>query len=152
MGEGNESLVYPWDFKRSLTYRKILRHGTSGFTSHLKEGVLLILSPLKSIALAEFEPATLGPVGSTLTTTPPSRLRRFVAALLAVTDTSAREPQHNEKCGCRAANHLHRLKHRVHSQKTPPVCAGHQTLPRDSHVGNILTMKIILSIPVNERN
>jgi hypothetical protein len=36
MGEGNENLVYPplWDFKSSLTCRKILRHGTSGFTSH----------------------------------------------------------------------------------------------------------------------
>jgi hypothetical protein len=47
MGEGNKNLVYPspWDFKRSLTCRKILRHpGTSGFTSHPKEVVLL---PLK---------------------------------------------------------------------------------------------------------
>jgi hypothetical protein len=33
--------------KGSLTCRKILRHGTSGFTSHPKEGVLRILSPLK---------------------------------------------------------------------------------------------------------
>jgi hypothetical protein len=47
-GEGNENLVYssPWDCKRSLTCRKILRHGTSGFTSHTKEGVMWILSPL----------------------------------------------------------------------------------------------------------
>jgi hypothetical protein len=49
MGEGNENLVYPspWDFKRYLTCRKILRHGTSGFTSHPKEGVLLICISLK---------------------------------------------------------------------------------------------------------
>jgi hypothetical protein len=38
IGEANDNLVYPspWDFKRSLTCRKILRHGTSGFTSHPK--------------------------------------------------------------------------------------------------------------------
>jgi hypothetical protein len=59
MGEGNENLVFPspWDFKISLTCRKILRHGASGFTSHPKEGVLRVLSPLKFIALAGFEPA-----------------------------------------------------------------------------------------------
>jgi hypothetical protein len=33
--------------KGFLICRKILRHGTSSFTSHLKEGVLQILSPLK---------------------------------------------------------------------------------------------------------
>jgi hypothetical protein len=57
MGEGNENLVYssPRNFKRSLTYLEILRHGTSGFTSHPKEGVLRIF-----IALAGFEHATFG--------------------------------------------------------------------------------------------
>jgi hypothetical protein len=50
MGEVNENLVYtsPWDFKRSLKCRKILRHGTSGFTSHPKEGVLLVFIALKN--------------------------------------------------------------------------------------------------------
>jgi hypothetical protein len=50
MGEGNDNLVYPspWDFKRSLTGRKSLRHGTSGFTSHPKEGVLRIFIALKN--------------------------------------------------------------------------------------------------------
>jgi hypothetical protein len=33
--------------KGSLTRRKILRHGTSGFTSHPKEGMLRISLPLK---------------------------------------------------------------------------------------------------------
>jgi hypothetical protein len=49
MDEGNENLVCPspWDFKRSLTRRKILRHGTSGFTSHPKEGVSRIFIALK---------------------------------------------------------------------------------------------------------
>jgi hypothetical protein len=65
MGEGNESLVYPspWDFKGSITCRKILRHGTSVFTSHPKEGVLRIFIALKSIALAGFKPATFGSSG-----------------------------------------------------------------------------------------
>jgi hypothetical protein len=35
-------------FKGSLTSRKILRHGTSGFTSHPKEGVLRIFMVLKN--------------------------------------------------------------------------------------------------------
>jgi hypothetical protein len=45
VGEENENLVYPspWDFKIYFTCRKILRHGTSGFISHPKEGML----PLK---------------------------------------------------------------------------------------------------------
>jgi hypothetical protein len=42
----------------SFTCRKILRHGTSGFTSHPKEGVLIFIA-LKYIASAWFEPATL---------------------------------------------------------------------------------------------
>jgi hypothetical protein len=66
MGERNKNLVYPtlWDFKRSLTCRKILRHGISGFTSHPKKGVLRIFIALKkSIALAGFEPASSGSSG-----------------------------------------------------------------------------------------
>jgi hypothetical protein len=52
MGEGNENLVYssPWDFKRSLTCLNILWHGTSRFTSHLKEGVLRIFITFKNPA------------------------------------------------------------------------------------------------------
>jgi hypothetical protein len=59
-------IVYPspWDFKRSLTCCKILRHGTSGFTSHPKEDVLWIfIAPKKSIALAGFEPMIFGSSG-----------------------------------------------------------------------------------------
>jgi hypothetical protein len=53
MDKGNENLVYlsPWDFKRSI--------GTSGFTSPLKEGVLLIFIALKN----PFEPTTSGSSG-----------------------------------------------------------------------------------------
>jgi hypothetical protein len=74
MNKGNENLVYssPWDFKRSLTRCKILQHGTSGFTSHPKEGVLWILIVLKNPSLwLGLNPLPLGPVASTLTITSP---------------------------------------------------------------------------------
>jgi hypothetical protein len=47
--EGEKILAFEYlrYLKKSLTYRKLLRRGASGFTSHLKEGVLRILSPLK---------------------------------------------------------------------------------------------------------
>jgi hypothetical protein len=50
MGEGIENLgnSSPWDFKRSLICCKPLRHGTSGFTSYPKEGVLWIFIALKN--------------------------------------------------------------------------------------------------------
>jgi hypothetical protein len=77
VGEENENLVYPssWDFKRSLTSHKILRHGTSGFTSRPKGGMLQIFIALKSPSPwlgSNLRP--MGPVASTLTTTPPRRL------------------------------------------------------------------------------
>jgi hypothetical protein len=79
MGEGNENVVYPSDFKSSLTYHKILRHVTSGFTSHLKEGVLQIFIALKSHSPRPgLNPQPLGPVASTLTTTPPRRLKDHI--------------------------------------------------------------------------
>jgi hypothetical protein len=50
-GRKSEDFVYQYlkFLKGSLTCRKILRHGTSGFTSHPKEGVACcgFLSPLK---------------------------------------------------------------------------------------------------------
>jgi hypothetical protein len=51
MDEGNENLVYPstWDLKRPLTCRKTLRHGTSGFSCHPKEGVRLKLPRLRRV-------------------------------------------------------------------------------------------------------
>jgi hypothetical protein len=55
--EGNENLMYlsPWDFKRSFTCRKILRHETSDFTSDPKgRCVANFYRLLKSIALAAF--------------------------------------------------------------------------------------------------
>jgi hypothetical protein len=74
MGEANENLVYtsPWDFKSSLTRRKILRHGTSGFTSHPKEGVpRIFIILINSSPRPGLNPRPLGQVASTVTTTPP---------------------------------------------------------------------------------
>jgi hypothetical protein len=68
-------IQYLWYVNGSFTCRKILRHGTSGFTSHQKEGVLRIFIALKnSWPRPGLSPRHLGPVASTLTTTPPRRL------------------------------------------------------------------------------
>jgi hypothetical protein len=61
--------------KGSLTCRKILRNGTSGFTSHRKESVLPIFITLKNPShWSSLNPWPLGTVASTLTTTPTRRL------------------------------------------------------------------------------
>jgi hypothetical protein len=65
---------YLWYVNGSLTCRKILRHGTSGFTSHSKENVLRILIALKNLCPQPgLNLRPLGPVASRLTTTPPKR-------------------------------------------------------------------------------
>jgi hypothetical protein len=76
MGEGNENLVYasPWDFKRFLTCHKILRHGSSGFSSHLKEGVWISVALRNPSPWPSLNLRPLGPVASTLMATPPRRL------------------------------------------------------------------------------
>jgi hypothetical protein len=54
--------------------RKILEHGTSSFTCHPKEGVVQIFIVLKNPSpWPGLNPRPLGPVASTLTTTPPRR-------------------------------------------------------------------------------
>jgi hypothetical protein len=82
MDEGNENLIYssPWDLKRSLiTCGKILRHGTSGFTSHPKLSVLRIFIALKALKNPSpwpgSNPRLLCPVASTLITKPPSKIK-----------------------------------------------------------------------------
>jgi hypothetical protein len=65
----------PYLANRVLLHAVNVRHGTDGFTSPPKEGVLRILNPSSS---AGFEPATLGPVARTLTTTPPRATRTKV--------------------------------------------------------------------------
>jgi hypothetical protein len=58
-----------------LTCYKILRHGADGFTSTPQEGVLRICIILKNQSPRPgFNPRTLGPVGGSLTITPPRRL------------------------------------------------------------------------------
>jgi hypothetical protein len=80
VGKGNENLVYPypWDLKRSFICHKILWHGTSCFTSNPKDGVLQIFIALKNPSPwsgSNLQP--LGPVASTLTTTP-TRWQEFL--------------------------------------------------------------------------
>jgi hypothetical protein len=58
----NFAYRYPRYVNGSLTCRKNLRHGASGFTSHPKEGVLLIFIAIKNPS-AGFEPATIGSSG-----------------------------------------------------------------------------------------
>jgi hypothetical protein len=76
-GRRNENFAYlvPVVRQRIFTCRKILWHGTSSFASHPKEGVLWIFishkNPSHRSCLIR-DP--LGPVASTLTTTPPRRL------------------------------------------------------------------------------
>jgi hypothetical protein len=75
-GQRSENFAYQYlkYLKGPLTCRKILRHGTSGFTSHPKQGVLRIFIALKSpLPWAGLNPRPLGSVASTLTTTPPRR-------------------------------------------------------------------------------
>jgi hypothetical protein len=87
MDEGNENLVYPspWHFKGYLTCRKILRHGTSGFISHPKEGELRIFIALKNPSFRPgSNPRPMGSVASTLTTTPPWRLQMVTGHFVAI--------------------------------------------------------------------
>jgi hypothetical protein len=75
-GRRSENFAYQYlkYLKGSLTCRKILRHGTFGFTSHPKEGELLISIALKNPSpRPALNPRHLVPVASTLTTTPPRR-------------------------------------------------------------------------------
>jgi hypothetical protein len=156
MDEGNENLVFPtpWDFKRSLTCRKIL-HGTSGFTSHPKEGVLLIVIVLKNpSSLAGSNRRPLSPMVSTLTTTPPRRLKWVILATkrwtLAVvtwlkeTDRAMRSPHsvlaavktfcvtHRNEHSCKAGYGLQFWKQ---NRKTHSVSSGTGLTNRGNPIG-----------------
>jgi hypothetical protein len=67
----------------SFARRKILRHGASDFTSYLKESMLRIFIAIKNLSpRPRLNPRPLGPVTSTLTSTPPRRpkcLPKYVA-------------------------------------------------------------------------
>jgi hypothetical protein len=80
--------------KVSLTCRKILRHGASGFTSYPKEDVLRIFIALKNPSpMAGLNPRLLGPVLSTLTTTPRG-LSKGNWGLLPGVKAAEREPDY----------------------------------------------------------
>jgi hypothetical protein len=67
---------YLWYNNRACTCCKILWHGASSFTSHMKERVLWVFIALKSPSpRLSLNPQPLGSVTSTLTTTP---LRQLV--------------------------------------------------------------------------
>jgi hypothetical protein len=91
MDEGVRILPYQYlkYLKGSTICRKILRHGTSGFTSHPKEGVLRIFIALKNPSLCPgLNARPLGPVASTLTTTP---LRRLTHAFTYAKDKTLKK-------------------------------------------------------------
>jgi hypothetical protein len=89
-GNGRKSENFAYQYlkylKGSLTCRKILRHGTSGFTSHPKEGVLRIFIALKDPSpRPNLNPRPLDPVASTLTTTSSRRLYCQLLGRIALT-------------------------------------------------------------------
>jgi hypothetical protein len=61
----------------SFTCRKA-RHGTDGFTSPPKEGLVRIFRPKKPTASAGFEPANLGTKGQHATPRPPKPLQYYI--------------------------------------------------------------------------
>jgi hypothetical protein len=73
----SENFVYQYlkYLKGSLTCRKILRRGTSRFTSYPKDGVLRNFIALRSPSpRPSLNSRPFGPLASILTTTPPIRL------------------------------------------------------------------------------
>ena len=71
---------------RGLLHAVNLRHGTNGFTSLTKEGVLMIFFALKNqTASAGLEPANLGTKGQHVTSRPPKPLKdAFTFTQLAI--------------------------------------------------------------------
>jgi len=64
---------------RDLLHAANLRHGTDGFTSPLKEGVLRIFFALKNpTASAGFEPTNLGTKGQHATSRPPKPIYIYI--------------------------------------------------------------------------
>jgi hypothetical protein len=90
-GRRSENLpISIWNASRDLFTRyKILRHGTSGFSSHPKEDVLRIFIALRNPSpRPALNPRTLGPVASTLITTPPRRPYSTLIRTRLLTSTS----------------------------------------------------------------
>jgi hypothetical protein len=69
---------------RVLLHAAILRHGTNGFTSPPKEGMLWIFSPEKSDVFGRVRTHDLGvPEASMLTTRPPKPLHKRIEISLS---------------------------------------------------------------------
>jgi hypothetical protein len=77
--EFNHASISVHTCKDFFACTKILQHGASGFTSRLKEGVLWIFISHKNPSpQLSVNPRPLGPLESTLTTTPLRRLKMFI--------------------------------------------------------------------------
>ena len=76
LGNFDRKLRLPRIHFRVLLHDPNMRHGTNGFTSLPKEGVLRIFSPWK-IRPAGFEPANLGTKGQHATSRPPKPLATY---------------------------------------------------------------------------
>jgi hypothetical protein len=79
MGNGRRSKNFAYQYLRyvngSLTYCKILRHGTCGFTSHPKERVLRTPIAIRNSSPRQgLSPQPLAPMASTLAAKPPRQL------------------------------------------------------------------------------
>jgi hypothetical protein len=76
---------YPRYINGSFACREILRHRTSSFTSHPKEGMLQIFIALKNaLPWPGLNPRPLGPVASALTTTPLRQLLNNKKAIYSI--------------------------------------------------------------------
>ena len=73
-----ENARLPRNIQGSFLHAVNLRHGTDGFTSRPKEGVLIIFFALKKIRLLRpgFEPANVGTKDQHATSRPPKMLKR----------------------------------------------------------------------------
>jgi len=83
---------------RDLLHAVKLRHGTDGFTSPPKEGVLSIFfRPKNPTASAGFEPANLGTKGQHATSRPPKPLGGYLHCFF-IFPHAARRPTQNNWC------------------------------------------------------
>ena len=82
---------------RDLLHAANLRHGTDGFTSPPKEGVLKIFSRLKIPTVsAGFEPANLGTKGQHATSRPPKP--RSIMSMKNSNDTNGNQTRYLPAC------------------------------------------------------
>jgi hypothetical protein len=106
MGDRNDNFIYSslWYFKGSFTCHKILRHGTFPlyFPSERKVFCKVFcgfLSPLKIHRLSlVLNPQPLGPVASTLTSTPPRRQPTYLLKFLIISLISKHACKQQHQC------------------------------------------------------